>query len=379
MGRNLQKEIAEIKEEVSNSEFILKAKSQRIKELKIKLNDLDSIYDSLNLQLNKTKKNYNTLRGNIDSNNLITDSALFSTDYNQRNLQNKFDINKSLEFNILNTNTSNNLYLWNNNNNTKSIPNDIGNYYDRNIIKDKYYTDLHQSNILCNISSFSDTSMNKKENSLNNYRKKDNQSFSKLILKNKKINEMHLDQVLEESEKCLGLKKDLEKSISELQKLINQKQLELSKLLSEFEEEEEIYEKLEEEYGYLKIENIKNDKRRKKLINFLENHEIFIKNFESGMNILKYRIEINKSLYEKLEKEMILKLYFVRFSNSMVRSLFNIINIRRLHIEMIKIFSKKEMEVYSNLFKKLDDAEFKIINEYHEFLNFIKKEENIGN
>ncbi len=221
--------------------------------------------------------------------------------------------------------------------------------------------------------------MNKKENSLNNYRKKDNQSFSKLILKNKKINEMHLDQVLEESEKCLGLKKDLEKSISELQKLINQKQLELSKLLSEFEEEEEIYEKLEEEYGYLKIENIKNDKRRKKLINFLENHEIFIKNFESGMNILKYRIEINKSLYEKLEKEMILKLYFVRFSNSMVRSLFNIINIRRLHIEMIKIFSKKEMEVYSNLFKKLDDAEFKIINEYHEFLNFIKKEENIGN
>ena len=60
----------------------------------------------------------------------------------------------------------------------------------------------------------------------------------------------------------------------------------------------------------------------------------------------------------------------------MVRSLFNIINIRRLHIEMLKIFSKRELESYGSLFKKLDDTENKIIIEYNEFFNYIKREEN---
>jgi len=157
---------------------------------------------------------------------------------------------------------------------------------------------------------------------------------------------------------------------------IKAKDFDLNFAIEEFDNLQNCYKKYEEEYGELRRDNITMEKRSKFISKFLGDHEIFIKKFDSEMKIIKNRIELNKSIFEKLEKDMLLKLYFVRFSNSMVRSLFNIINIRRLHIEMLKIFSKRDMESYVNLFKKLDDTEGKIIKEYNEFFEFVKREEN---
>lgn len=378
MGKSLQKEITEIKDEVSNSEFILKAKTQRIKDLKMRLNELNSYFESLNLKLSGIKTNYNTAKNN-NTNNPINDSVYLTN--NNLNIQSyqDFENDNSIELNFLNKNNAKNNYYYNN----KSLKNNKKNHFKNNTNKinildlEKYSSDVFHSNLICNISNFSDTSNlnttinNEKEGIIN--KNSENNIFLK---KNKLINEMGFLDVLEESEYSVKLKEEIEENLKKLQIQIFQKESFLEKLLNEFEEGQISFKNLEEVFKILKIENSNNEKRYKNIINFFENHESFIKKFESEMIMLKNRIEVNKSIYERLEKEIIIKLYFVRFSNSMVRSLFNIINIRRLHIEMLKVFSKKDMESYKNLFKKLDDTEFKILKDYDEFILFINKEDN---
>ena len=88
------------------------------------------------------------------------------------------------------------------------------------------------------------------------------------------------------------------------------------------------------------------------------------------------KLNVNKAIYDKIEDNISYKLYFIRFSNSLVRSLFNIINIRRLQIDMIKNLSKEDYKRYYQFFLKLDELELAINKEYNEYLSY---EEEIAN
>ena len=83
---------------------------------------------------------------------------------------------------------------------------------------------------------------------------------------------------------------------------------------------------------------------------------------------MRSKLNKNKSVVDKLEEEMSNKLYFIRFSNSLVRSFFNIINTRRLQVEMIKNLDKQEKSVYDLMFKRLDEYENSLLREYREYI-----------
>jgi hypothetical protein len=248
-------------------------------------------------------------------------------------------------------------------------------------IENNYEDDYNNENNNIDFMNFG-TNLNTKEVNISNLSDISNINSIYLDEKQKKKSnyifpaEYNLVELMEESEKINKLKKDTEKKLFSIKSKLKTKNFDLNFAIEEFENLQNCYKIYEVEHGELRKENIIMEKRNKFLMKFLEDHEIFIKKFDSEMKIIKNRIELNKTIFEKLEKDMLLKLYFVRFSNSMVRSLFNIINIRRLHIEMLKIFSKRDMESYVSLFKKLDDTEGKIINEYNKFFEFIKIEEN---
>jgi len=396
MGKNLQKEIAEVKDEVSNSEFILKAKTQRIKELKIQLNNLNNTYEYINSKLIENKSTYK-ITAIQHKNNISSDSAFLSNNNFNSNITSTKSLNpntlreyekdQSMELNFLNKNNnssrkSQNKYNYSNYNvnNTIKINN---NSYNSNNLNNSQNLEKEQSNLICNISNFSDCSnlnltINNDKNDKNEKESYSQQYWDRRTLlptKSKALAGMSLQEVLDESENCLKIKSEIEISIKKLSKSIKENVAQMEKLFAQCEQGEKAYKKLESEYGFLKTENLQSEKKYKTILNFLASHEIFIKKFESEMMILKNKIELNKSVYSMLEKDLILKLYFVRFSNSMVRSLFNIINIRRLHIEMLKLFKKKEMESYASMFKKLDETELKILREYDDFLNYVKKED----
>lgn len=337
LGKNLQKEICEVKDEVTNSEFILKAKNQRIKELRKQLNNMNSTYEKLNSRNSQS-------RSSLNNANYITN---FSEAMNNTMVFNRMDLDKdsSIDFN----------FLKGLNYNTNLKPN----------IKD------------CNLSCISESSnLNTPTAAAAAAKEPETPKSANKLRKTASIDkELNFKEVMEESEKCVKLKEEIEAGIKELREIIKQKQEQMDNYLFDADKCEEQYKKLEEEYGFIRVENLKMDKKYQKMVRFLENHEIFIKNFESEMGLIKNRIDLSKAIYDNLQKDFILKLYFVRFSNSMVRSLFNIINIRRLHIEMLKIFSERDMKNYSNHFKKLDETETKIVKEYHDFYNFVKKEE----
>ena len=268
MTKNLQKEISEIKDEVSNSEFILKAKNQRIKELKIKLNNLNLTYENL---YNKILKNTS-----LETN----DNDFFSPKSN--NILNKSDLKKdtSIELNITSLSRNNNNY------NTNSF--------------------LKDTNNLSNILDLSN----------HNIQVSDKNNEKKLFVKNSKNENLYgliFGNIMEESEKTVNIKKEIEENIKNFQILIDKKEKELDIIISDYDLLENKNKSNLDEYSNLKLDIIRNNKKYKNILNFLENHEIFIKKFEGEMLMIRNRIEINKNIYEKLEKEMIIKLYFIRF------------------------------------------------------------------
>jgi hypothetical protein len=65
----------------------------------------------------------------------------------------------------------------------------------------------------------------------------------------------------------------------------------------------------------------------------------------------------------------------------MMVSFFNIINARKIQIEMISNLSKSEKQIYDSLFRKLDEVELKLIKEYipidfryKEYVNIMEEE-----
>ncbi len=102
--------------------------------------------------------------------------------------------------------------------------------------------------------------------------------------------------------------------------------------------------------------------------------ESFIKKSQNEIVSIKNSLKTNKNLYDKIEDNINYKLYFVKFSKTMMVSFFNIINARKIQIEMINNLTKSEKQIYDSLFRKLDEVELKLIKEYKEYVNIMDEE-----
>ena len=78
---------------------------------------------------------------------------------------------------------------------------------------------------------------------------------------------------------------------------------------------------------------------------------------------IKNSLKTNRNIYDKIEDNINYKLYFVKFSKTLMVSFFNIINARKIQLEMINNLSKSEKQIYDSLFRKLDEVEHKLIKE----------------
>ncbi len=169
-------------------------------------------------------------------------------------------------------------------------------------------------------------------------------------------------------EKVVKEKQKLESEIFSMQELIKNKNLELNTSIENYNSLLKQIEENQNKYTHLLYENFNFKKKIKKYHTFFEKYESFLKGIESEISLMRSRLNKNKIEIEKLEDDMTNKLYFIRFSNSLVRSFFNIINTRRLQIEMIKNLDKQEKSVYDLMFKKLDEMENNLLREYKEYL-----------
>jgi hypothetical protein len=174
--------------------------------------------------------------------------------------------------------------------------------------------------------------------------------------------------LLNSFDKILQEKQNLENSVISMREEIKNKNLTIiasietyNSLLLEIEENQNIY-------ANLSFENFNLKKKIKKYKVFFEKYENFLKSIEADVSLMRSKLNKNKTEVDKMEEEMSNKLYFIRFSNSLVRSFFNIINTRRLQIEMIKNLDKQEKSVYDLMFKKLDEYESGLLREYREYL-----------
>jgi chromosome segregation ATPase len=141
--------------------------------------------------------------------------------------------------------------------------------------------------------------------------------------------------------------------------------------------------KFSEDYTALEAEYNNNEKEYNKLskckfdLNFkikkLQDHITAqteqSKENEQEMEELQINLKKYKTIYERLETELNHSLYFIRFSNSLVRSFLNIINVRKLQIDMLKRLSKPDIHLYEFLFKKIDEYELTLVSEYKNYIS----------
>lgn len=149
------------------------------------------------------------------------------------------------------------------------------------------------------------------------------------------------------------------------------------KVNNDIEVRENIYSSLCEEYAKINKEiYIFNQK-------IITTNDIIVKNKEKTEKIesyilsLKSKFENSKSLYNSLESSITTKLYFIRFSNSLVRSFFNIINTRRIQIEMLRSFPSSSLQSLNSLFSQLNHYQSSLIQNYYDFLSLLESSSNI--
>lgn len=151
--------------------------------------------------------------------------------------------------------------------------------------------------------------------------------------------------------------------------------LEETKLNEDISLKEKIFSNLCNEYAKLKKDIYTTEQKTS------TNEKIFLKNKDKiekinvAISSLRQKFTNNKSVYSSIEKNITKKLYFIRYSNSLVRSLFNIINTRRLQIEMLRSASLREIESQQNLFVKLNQFQAQLENNYYEYLSLIEAED----
>ena len=61
----------------------------------------------------------------------------------------------------------------------------------------------------------------------------------------------------------------------------------------------------------------------------------FINYYNNKVKEIKVKLNSNKNKFEEIEDDINKSMYFIKYSNSLVRSFFNIINIKRIQIESI--------------------------------------------
>jgi hypothetical protein len=159
------------------------------------------------------------------------------------------------------------------------------------------------------------------------------------------------------------------KIISDLKIKINQQDEILNKLSEEFENLDQEYNQNEKEYYTLAMKKTDLNFKLKILEDKIENQKLAEKESEERIKQISLKLNKNKNIFEKTEKDLNNSLYFIRFSNSLVRSFFNIINVRRIQIKMLQ--NGKKNENYNFLFTKLEDLEQSLITEYTDFQNLI--------
>lgn len=102
---------------------------------------------------------------------------------------------------------------------------------------------------------------------------------------------------------------------------------------------------------------------------FNERFKAFSLEYDNTVSELRSRLKKNKESFENLEEDVNYLMYFIRFSNSLVRSFFNIINIRRIQIELLTNFDIDFKTLYKGIFSKLNDLEKEFIREYNDFMS----------
>ena len=173
-------------------------------------------------------------------------------------------------------------------------------------------------------------------------------------------------------------KMSTESEIEKVEKIKNEYEsrvLEETKINEDIALKEKIYSNLCDEFAKLKKEIYITEQK------ISSNEKIMLKNKDKiekinvAINSLRQKFTNNKSVYSSIEKNITKKLYFIRYSNSLVRSLFNIINTRRLQIEMLQSASMREIESQQNLFGKLNQFQTQLENNYYEYLSLIETED----
>jgi hypothetical protein len=186
------------------------------------------------------------------------------------------------------------------------------------------------------------------------------------ILK-KKLITMKIDAIIVENKKT-------EIDSQTLKNKLNGKNLENS--LLEYRRVEEEYNANEKEYIMLSKRKFNINQKISEIQQFINKHNINNDKISHDLHKIQTKLKDNQTIFDQIEDNISFKLYFIRFSNSLVRSFFNIINIRRLQIDMIKNLSKEEFYRYKLFFKKLDELELQLIKDYNDYLLY---EENIVN
>ena len=98
---------------------------------------------------------------------------------------------------------------------------------------------------------------------------------------------------------------------------------------------------------------------------------------ESYITSLKSKFDNSKSLYVSLDASITTKLYFIRFSNSLLRSFFNIINTRRVQIEILRSLPSSSFQSLSPLFSQLNHYQSHLTQNYYDFLSLLESSSNI--
>jgi chromosome segregation ATPase len=124
-------------------------------------------------------------------------------------------------------------------------------------------------------------------------------------------------------------------------------------------------------------------KQNEILINKIDQHKKFIEDFKRNAKkeyqSIKSNLAKSKSEFKKIEEEINYKLYFIRFSNSLVRSFFNIINTRRIQIDIMKKFKTEKREKYKKIFDSLDELEATLLIEYNQYMTLCEGFNKEGN
>lgn len=110
----------------------------------------------------------------------------------------------------------------------------------------------------------------------------------------------------------------------------------------------------------------------------IDDVKTLIQNCEYEIERLSERVIANKEYLETLELELQHIYYFIKYSNSLINSIFNIVNTRRIQIELVCKFDMNPSTMSKEAFAKLDDMEQELFSEYYSILNSFKADVNMG-